>query len=477
MTADRAERPDAQQKASQINSDGTRFGTFAEIGAGLEVVGWFFHMGGASKTVAKSISAYDMAASDDLYGKASHYVSRERLESMLDREYSQLLDRSRAQRGITTSFFAFADTVATHGASQASEGHGWLGVRFQDQPNAGQSEIIIHVRMFDLTSTAQQEAVGLLGVNLIYGAFYHHDDPHFLISTLMDGLNRRRVEIDLIKFSGPAFQGIDNRLMSLQLVEQRLTDATMFTAKGEVVQPGEVLYQKPVLIERGSFRPITNVTLRILEHSRRQLQAESETSGREPAEVFEMTLNNLMTGREVDHKDFLARVDVLGALDKLVMVSNFTRFDLLSRFLRRQTRSWIAMAVGVPTLQMIFDQKYYADLEGGILEGLGLLFGKETRLLVYPTKKEDKQAGIATAQDIQVAPSLRSLYSYLYENGLVVPIRDFDPAQLNFVPGDALERIQSGDPSWEEMVPPEVAIVIRREKLFGYEAEKEKRPA
>ncbi|HEX5430435.1 MAG TPA: TonB-dependent receptor [Bryobacteraceae bacterium] len=471
MTANGAGPLDAQQKASRINSDGSRFGVFAEIGAGQEVVRWFFHVGGASKTVAKSISAYDMAASDDLYGKAQRYVSRERLEAMLDCEYGQLLDRSNAQRGSTTSFFVFADTVATRGASDTSEGRGWLGVRFQDRPGAERSEIIVHVRMFDITSTAQQEAAGLLGVNLIYGAFYHHD-PRFLISTLMDGLSRRRVEIGLIKFSGPAFPDIDNRLISLQLVEQRLTDATMFTAQGEVVQPSEVLYQKPVLIERGSFRPVTNVTLRIVEHARRQLQLAPETAGQEPVEIFEMTLNNLMTGREVDHKDFLARVDVLGALNKLVMVSNFTRFDLLSSFLRRQTRSWIAMAVGIPTLQVIFDEKYYSDLEGGILEGLGLLFGKRTRLLVYPTK-ETPRAGIATAEGLQVAPPLRRLYSYLYDNGWIEPIRNFDPAQLNFVPGDALARIRSGDPAWEEMVPPEAAAVIRRERLFGYPAVKE----
>ena len=253
---------DTHQKAIRINQDGSRFGAFAEIGAGQEVVRWFFHAGGASKTVAKSISAYDMAASDDLYGPTKRYVSRERLESMLDCEYKQIVERSSAKRGDTTAFFVFADTVATRvPASHRPEGQGWLGVRFQHEPKAEPSEVIVHARLFDVTSTAEQEAIGILGVNLCYGALYHHGEPQLLISTLLDNLSRRRVEVDMIKFSGPAYSGIDNRLMSLQLVEQGLTDATMFTAQGEVVQPAEVLYQKPVLIERGSFRPVTNVTL------------------------------------------------------------------------------------------------------------------------------------------------------------------------------------------------------------------------
>jgi hypothetical protein len=457
---------DTHQKAIRINQDGSRFGAFAEIGAGQEVVRWFFHAGGASKTVAKSISAYDMAASDDLYGPTKRYVSRERLESMLDCEYKQIVERSSAKRGDTTAFFVFADTVATRvPASHRPEGQGWLGVRFQHEPKAEPSEVIVHARLFDVTSTADQEAIGILGVNLCYGALYHHGEPQLLISTLLDNLSRRRVEVDMIKFSGPAYSGIDNRLMSLQLVEQGLTDATMFTAQGEVVQPAEVLYQKPVLIERGSFRPVTNVTLGILDRALAQLRADPQTAGQEPVEVFEMTLNNLMSGPEVDHADFLARVDVLGSLNKLVMVSNFTRFDRVSSFLRRQTQSWIAMAVGVPTLEMIFEEKYYAELEGGLLGGLGLLFGHQVKLLVYPAKSED--GSILKAEGLEVAPRLKHLYSYLYENGFIQPIRDFDASQLSVVPEGVLALIQAGDRAWAQMVPPEAVAVIRREGLFG----------
>ena len=199
----------AQEKALKINLDAARFGTFAEIGAGQEVARWFFHVGKASSTVAKAISGYDMAISDALYGKAPQYVSRARLEAMLDREFSQLVEQLDAKRGEGTAFFVFADTVATHGSSRSSGGHGWLGVRFQDHPRAQPSEIIIHIEMLDAFTARQQEAVGFVGVNLVYGAYACLKDPTTLVKSLMDGLDRRRVEIDLIKFSGPAFSSVD----------------------------------------------------------------------------------------------------------------------------------------------------------------------------------------------------------------------------------------------------------------------------
>src|ERR1019366_4976872 len=252
-----------QEKALAINLDAAKFGTFAEIGAGQEVAGWFFHVGHASATVAKSMSAYDMVISDILYGATDHYVSRARLESMLEREWAQLLERLNPVRGERTGFFVFADTVATHSRARNRDGQGWLGMRFQAQPRAPYSQIIIHVNLLDQVPVSEQEALGILGVNLVYGAF-HQQQPEALMKTLMEGLSRQRVDIDMIKFSGPAFARIDNRLASLQLVELGLTDAAMFTAQGEVVQPAEVIYKKPVLVSRGSFRPVTNVGLDML---------------------------------------------------------------------------------------------------------------------------------------------------------------------------------------------------------------------
>jgi len=456
----------ARPKALKINLDGRKFGTFAEIGAGQEVVRWFFHAGKAAGTIAKTISAYDMAISDGIYGPTQRYVSRQRLKAMLDSEFKILVERLDQTRGERTAFFVFADTSATQTHAQRPAGHSWLGVRFQTEPRSEPSEIILHVQMLDPVTVAQQEALGLVGVNLIYGAFYCADDPTHLIASLMDDLNRRRIEVDMIKFSGPAFVNVDNRLMSLQLVEQGLTDAAMFTADGEVVQPAEVLYNKPVMIERGSFRPVTNVTLELLDRAVRQLQQDSPDV-QDLVVIMEMTLNNLMSEQVIDHRDFLARVDILGALGKTVVVSNYTRFGRVITHLRRYTQNWIGMAMGVPTLREVFDEKYYTDLEGGILEGLGKLFQGRVKLLVYPTRESDA-GDLTTSDTLAVKPELTYLYRHLVENGYIESIREFDPAGLRATRGVVLAAIQSGDPSWEKLVPPQVAAVIKQKGLFGY---------
>ena len=453
-------------KALKINLDAHKFGTFAEIGAGQEVVRWFFHAGKAASTIAKTISAYDMAISDGIYGPTEHYVSRQRLEAMLDHEFKRLVERLNQKRGEHTAFFVFADTSATQTHSHRPAGHSWLGVRFQTEPRGETSEIILHVEMLDPVTIEQQEALGLAGVNLIYGAFYFADDPAHLIGSLMDDLSRRRIEIDMIKFSGPAFANVDNRLMSLQLVEQGLTDAAMFTADGAVVQPAEVLYNKPVLIERGSFRPVTNVTLEMLDRAAHQLQ-QDVPQAQDLVAIMEMTLNNLMFDQAIDHRDFLARVDILGALGKMVMISNYTRFDKVTSYLRHYTQNCIGMPMGIPTLREVFDEKYYADLEGGILEGLGRLFQGHVRLFIYPTRETDADE-LTTSDSLTVKPELSHLYRHLVENGYIAAIRDVDAGELHVMPGGVLAAIRSGDPSWEKLVPPQAAAVIKEKGLFGY---------
>ena len=462
----------AQQKALKINLDARKFGTFAEIGAGQEVARWFFHVGKAAGTVAKTVSAYDMVISDSIYGPAGRYVSRQRLEAMLEHEFGRLVTHLAGTRAKDTALFAFADTSATHTHSQGLPGSSWLGIRFQTEPGGEPSEIIIHAAMLDPVTVGQQEALGLVGVNLVYGAFYYSADPNHLIGSLMDDLNRRRIEVDMIKFSGPAFAAVDNRLMSLQLVEQGLTDAAMFTAGGEVVQPAEVLYKKPVLIERGSFRPVTNVTLQMLDRAVAQLPRDSAPD-QDRVAIMEMTLNNLMSERVIDHQDFLARVDILGALGKMVMVSNYTRFDSVSSYLRQYTQNWIGMVMGVPTLREIFEEKYYSDLTGGILEALGSLFKGRLKLLVYPTRQSGTGGDddVITADKLAVKPELQHLYSYLAGNGFIESIRDFDPGELQVTPPDVLGMIRSGDAAWQKLVPEQAAAVIRREGLFGYHAE------
>jgi hypothetical protein len=459
----------AEEKALRINLDAARYGTFAEIGAGQEVARWFFQAGKAASTVAKTISAYDKTVSDALYGRTSRFVSRARLESMLDCEYRQLLDQLDASRGDRTAFFAFADTVATRGSSRTSAGgHGWLGVRFQDHPKAEPSQVIIHIEMLEAFSSRQQDAVGRLGVNLIYGAYAFLEDPTEFMKSLMDGLDRRRIEIDLIKFSGPKYPGLDNRLMSLQLLELGYTDAAMFLANGDVVQPSEVLYNRPVLIERGSFRPVTNVTVSMLDDALAQLRRECDPASGDPTVLMEMTLHNLMSGPVVDHKDFLARADILGALDKTVMISNYTRFDCVTTYLRQYTQNRIGMVVGVPTLRAIFEEKYYQDLAGGVMEGLGRLFRGPVKLFAYPTVPAEA-AEVETAAQIAIEPRLQHLYAYLLENDRIEPVSRFSLDQLHVSPADVLAKLQSGDPDWINYVPPAAAALIRRDRLFGLE--------
>ncbi len=455
-------------KALRINIDAERFGTFAEIGAGQEVARWFFHVGGAAGTVAKTISAYDMAVSDAVYGPAERYVSRQRLQAMMDHEWSLLLQRMEAARRESTKFFVFADTVAAKSWTRAEEGHGWLGIQSQTRTNAPPSQIIIHARMWDLENARQQEALGILGVNLIHAAFYDHGRPEALIGALMDGLTRDRMEVDMIKFSGEEFAGVDNRLMSLQLVQQRLTNAALFAPDGEVVEPAELLHGMPVIIERGSFRPITRVTLDMLEQALSLMCAEPDTDGRAPVALLEMTLRNLMALDErVDHADFLARMDTLRLLGKTVMISNYSRFHNVTTYLRRYTKNRIGMVLGVPTLAQIFDEKHYPDLEGGLLEALGRLLGGPVKLYVYPLKNT-RTGETVTAESFRTARHLTHLYAYLRESARVVPITPTQGLDAAVLPRDVMAMLSAGNPAWEDHVPPEVARLIKERQLFGY---------
>ncbi len=456
------------RKALQINLDAKKYGTFAEIGAGQEVARRFFTVGGAAGTIAKTMSAYDMTFSDAIYGPTDRYVSRKRLWTMLDHEYDLLVKRLDAKLGGDRTFFVFADTVAARSFKEHNESHGWLGVRFQTEPRGEPSQIIIHVRMLDESNADQQEALGVIGVNLLYGAFYY-SQPERLISSLQENLAAGRIQVDLIKFSGPSFAKIDNRLINLQLVSQGLTDAVMFTADGEMVQPSEILYKKAILIERGSFRPVTYATNDMLEGARGQFQKEAGCSEKDTVVLMEMTLENLLSEGQLNHADFLARVDILGALGRTVLISKFGEYYRLASYLSRYTNRMIGLVMGVPSLIEILDEKYYLNLEGGILEALGRMFKHGLKLYVYPVIDETTGA-ILSATQVHVAPNLRALFQYLIDNRYIEEITDYRKDFLCIYPATVLAKLKAGDKSWEEMVPPEVAQIIKEREFFGYRA-------
>ncbi len=454
-------------KALKVNLDDSRYGSFAEIGAGQEVVRWFFQAGGSAGTIAKSISAYDMAVSDAIYGKCPRYVCRERLEAMLGYEYDLTLERLSASRGESTAFFAFADTVSARNYHGTNECHGWLGVRFQSEPGADPSDIIIHVRMLDGENALQQEALGIVGVNLVYGACFLSDDPDLLVQSLLDGLSLERLEVDMIEFSGTAFAGVDNRILSLRLVQLGLTGAAMFDANGQVLQPSEHLRKKPVLVERGRFRPVTHVNIDMLHAALASMEAEPDVEPGTTVAIMEMALHNLNAGGEVDLDDFISRAEVLEAAGHTVLISDYPEYHRLAAYLRRNTQGRIGLTMGAHSLAELFNEHYYQDLPGGILEGFGRLFKNNVKLYIYPFR--DPASGrLLTVDNLDIHPGLRHLYQHLLDNDYITQLDQFNEDYLGIFSPDVLQLIASGESGWEYQVPDVVADEIKRQKLFGY---------
>lgn len=463
----RSETLDSRDKALRINLDARRYGTFAEIGAGQEVVRWFFRVGGAAGTIAKSISAYDMTVSDTYYGTCERYVCRQRLQSMLDYEYEQTLSQLHEARGDTTAFFAFADTVSARNFKGTNECHGWMGVRFQAHPRDQDSQILIHVRMLDTDNALQQEALGIVGVNLLHGVCFLHHEPEQLLESLLDNLGTQRLEIDMIEFSGIAFRHVDNRVMSLKLVHLGLSNAAIFSADGTMLQPSEALYKKAILVERGSFRPVTHVNIDMLRGAYERFSQEPGVRVEDVVQLTEITMNNLLSDGELDYRDFLARVDLLAAVGMTVLISNYFEYYRLAAYLSRFTKNKIGITMGVASLRELFDEKWYTQLEGGILESFGRLFKNDLKLYIYPLL--DTNSGDLTAvQNLEVAPNLRKLYEYLVECGCIEQLSNFHDKYLPIFSRDVLQKIRDGDAAWEDMVPPEVAAVIKRRHFFDY---------
>jgi len=459
---------DTHQKALKINLDPRWYGTFAEIGAGQEVVRWFFRVGGAAGTVAKSMSAYDMTVSDAIYGGGDRYVSRSRCQAMLDREFGLNIDRLSTLRGDSTAFFAFADTVVARSYKGENECHGWMGLKFQSRPHDEPSQIMIHVRMLDAEASLQQEALGIVGVNLAFGGFFLHHEPEQLVESLLDKLTTGRVEIDMIEFSGIEFRAVDNRLIALKLVQLGLSGAAMFSANGEVLQPSEILYKKAVLVERGSFRPPTHVNFDMLHCALEKFKEDPSLEGKEVLPIFELTMRNLLAGGDqVDRRDFLARADILAACGMTVLISDYFEYYRLAAYLSWRTKERIGIVMGVPSLIELFDEKYYTTLPGGILESFGRLFKHKLRLFVYPLL-EATSGKVITVDNLEVATGLEKLYGYLAQRGSFVSLDNHNPEYLSILSRDVLAKIKKGDNTWETMVPAEIASVIKTRRFFGY---------
>jgi hypothetical protein len=457
---------DTLQKALKVNLDPRWYGTIAEIGAGQEVARWFFRAGGAAGTVAKSISAYDMAVSDAVYGKSGRYVSMARLQAMLDLEFQLNLERLDNERGDSNAFFAFADTVTARGYRGGSECHGWMGVKFQAHPRDDPSQIIVHVRMLDAEAALQQEALGVVGVNLLHGAFFLHHEPETMVESLLDRLTTGRIEIDMIELKGIEFRSVDNRLMALKLVQVGLSGAAMFGPDREVLQPSEVLRKKAILVERGSFRPPTVVNIDMLESALAKFEADPEVASRDVLMLTELTMANLLAGGgDVDRRDFLARADLLAACGMTVLISDYVEYHRLAAYLAWRTDGRIGMVMGVPSLMDLFNESNHANLPGGILESFGRLFKNDLKLFVYPMLRDEK---VTTVDDLVVAADLQPLYDYLARRGSFVGLDNYKPEYLPILSRDVLRRIASGDALWETMVPQEVGALIKKRGFFGY---------
>ncbi len=440
-------------KVLRINLDPAKYGIFAEIGAGQGVAEWFFKASASTGTVAKTISAYDMTMSDEIYGKCNRYVSRERVLSMLDHEYSLLDERLSEQRGDTTTFFSYCNTVRARGYKDTGECHGWMGVRLQLRPSEEPCDILCHVRLLDRENVDQMDALGVFGVNLIHAAFYHRGNLEDFVNSLMDGIANESVEVDMLKFLGKGFRFVDNRLCSLQLVQSGLTDAVMFMPDGEVVQPAEVLYKRPIALLRGSFEPVTNLHLDMMEQTKNEFFNHlDEAQQGQYIGICEISMNNLLCDSFVDHLEFLDRADVLRALGKTVLISRCPEFHRIATYLNRYTNQPIAISLSIGLLNELFKEKWSKNLAGGILESFGRLFKNELSLYVYPWKNRKTNESV-TAKTFKVDQDLQYLYQYFLNSDMIRDVECGDDDLLTYTGRDIQKMIKNNDDEWRNYVP------------------------
>ncbi|TNE71692.1 MAG: TonB-dependent receptor [Bacteroidetes bacterium] len=456
-----------EEKALKVNLTSDIYGCFAEIGAGQEVAANFFKAGGSSGTIAHTQSAYDMKVSDSMYGKAERYVCEERLLTMLGTEYNSLCERL-PNKYKEARFFAFCNTVESLNYHKTNQGQGWVGMRFQLSLGSEPNDVILHIKMHDNSHKAQQEAIGILGVNLVHACYFHNHDLDEFLAHLVQRLPRERMEIDMLRVSGPDFDNVDNRIIALNLVKRGITDSTMFDLSGNVLQPATALYKKNILLIRGRFRPVTKVHIDMLEKGLEQFQAEEGISKENVRVIVELTLKDLTADGKISDKDFVDRAELLGSLGYTVMISNYLKHYKMVDYLAPISRGHlIGVIVGVYNLQTIFDERYYDNLPGGLLEAFGRGFGHNVKIYVYPAN--NVETGDLYSLDNFVVPrNLVGLLEYMKDNNKLAAFENFDSSLLGIISDDVLAKIRTGALSWEEDVPAEVVKAIKEYELFGY---------
>jgi len=458
-----------KRKALMLNLDKTKYGTIAEIGGGQEVARYFFQVGGASGTIAKTISAYDKTFSDHFYnmGKGDRYVSLSRLEKMIDCEYQELLTVLNEKRDDDVKFFAFANTVETLNYQKTNQGQGWLGVKFEITKPGVPNEVVIHVRLLENDGVLQQQTLGILGINLIFACFYHYDRPNVFLQSLLDNLSTDRVEITMAQMTGPDLNYVDNRLLCVQLVKNGMTPAVMFDRFGKVHQPSDFLYNKNALVLRGRFRPITYVGFDILKTSYALFKEDKNYSPKNTLQICEITMNNLLEEGELNERDFLDRVDLLNGMGQNVLVSNFQEFYKLVDYFNRFKLLNLRIILGVPTFKKVMEKKYYKNLRGGILEAMGRMFPENTRFYIYPAL--DRATGkILLVDDVELESDVKHIFNYLVDNRKIRNLRQAKTQWLHITPQEVLRLIHENDSRWEKMVPKFVSKTIKEKKLFGF---------
>jgi hypothetical protein len=456
-----------EEKALKINLTSDIYGCFAEIGAGQEVAANFFKAGGSSGTIAHTQSAYDMKVSDAMYGAAGRYVCEERLLTMLNTEYTSLVSRLPGKYS-ESRFFAFCNTVESLNYHKTNQGQGWVGMRFQLGLGQIPNDVIIHVKMHDNSHKGQQEALGILGVNLIYACYFHNHDLDEFLSTLVHRLPRERIEIDMLRFSGPDFDNVDNRIIALNLVKRGITDATMFDLSGNVLQPATALYKKNILLMRGRFRPVTKVHIDMIEKGKGEFMREEGINEDNVSVIFELTLKDLTADGRISDKDFVDRAELLGTLGYTVMISNYLKHYKMVDYLSTLAKGhMMGVIVGIYNLQTIFDDRYYDNLPGGLLEAFGRGFGHDVKMYVYPAHNVET-GELYHLGNFNIPTNLRGLLQYMKDNNKLAEINEFDPSLLGILSDEVLSKIKADASSWENDVPYEVVKAIKFYELFGY---------